>query len=385
VALAAVLGTMTLLSYGYFVQVELFPVRVIVVMACVFCFVLMLVERNILRLVRQALLWRGVGGVRTIVVGDHENTRTIVEALMRDTRFGYRIVGAVTNKKYVRGLEIKNYDNVAAAVGRARAAMMIQTDEADLEGVYDLSVRKHVGYMMVPVHDVMLSKRTSMELVGDLPMLEVKPTTLTGYGRVAKRGFDVVFGVIGLVAAAIPMGVIALIISLSGGDVLYRQKRLTRYGRKAGIYKFRTMRREYHRMSPEEAFVKMGRSELVEEYRRNGDVLLNDPRISRFGRFLRRSSLDELPQLFNVLRGDISLVGPRALVPEELENYPDKDLILSVKSGMTGLAQVSGRREIGFAERRTLDVYYIQNWSIVMDLQILLRTVWYVLRAKGAE
>ena len=123
----------------------------------------------------------------------------------------------------------------------------------------------------------------------------------------------------------------------------------------------------------------MGKTELIKKYRENGDKLINDPRYGWFGNLLRRTSLDELPQLINVVKGDISLVGPRALVPQELSAYEKKHAILSVKSGLTGLAQVSGRRDISFDERRKLDVYYVQNWSFWLDIVILLKTIRVVL------
>ena len=152
------------------------------------------------------------------------------------------------------------------------------------------------------------------------------------------------------------------------------------------------MKTAYSGMTPEEAFAKMEKegkiasaAELSHQYRKNGDFLAHDPRITRIGKFLRATSLDELPQLFNVLRGDISLVGPRALVPGELRNYGDRSLLLTVKSGLTGLAQVSGRRDISFDERRSLDLYYIQNWSVLFDLQIMLQTIRAVIFQKGAK
>ena len=114
-------------------------------------------------------------------------------------------------------------------------------------------------------------------------------------------------------------------------------------------------------------------------------VALEISNLKKLGKFLRATSLDELPQLVNVLMGDISLVGPRALVPGELRHYGDRSLLLSVKSGLTGLAQVSGRRDISFEERRALDIYYIQNWSLGMDLRILFRTIGAVLLHKGAK
>ena len=145
------------------------------------------------------------------------------------------------------------------------------------------------------------------------------------------------------------------------------------------------MKQEFSGLTPEQAFEKMGKPELAEKYRAQGDYLANDPRYTKLGAFLRKTSLDEIPQFFNILKGDISLIGPRALQPAELKTYGDRSLILSVKSGLTGLAQVSGRRDISFNERRALDVYYVQNWSIALDISIFLRTIAAVLKHVGAK
>ena len=128
----------------------------------------------------------------------------------------------------------------------------------------------------------------------------------------------------------------------------------------------------------------MGKPELIEKYRANGDFLDDDPRVTPIGRYLRRFSLDELPQLFNVLKGDISLVGPRALIPQELNRYEQKHKILNVKSGITGLAQISGRRDLPWEQRRKLDIYYVQNWSFGLDIQFLFKTVRQVFTSRGA-
>jgi len=169
------------------------------------------------------------------------------------------------------------------------------------------------------------------------------------------------------------------------GPIFFRQERLSRFNSKVKIFKFRTMKPAYNGMLPEEAFMAMGKPELAKEYRANGDFLENDPRVSRVGNFLRRTSLDELPQLINVVRGDISLVGPRALVERDLENVAQRNLILSVKSGMTGLAVISGRKALPFDERRQLDLYYVQNWSFWNDLVILAKTISVVLFHRGAR
>ncbi len=169
------------------------------------------------------------------------------------------------------------------------------------------------------------------------------------------------------------------------GSIFYKDQRLTRFGGGVKIYKFRSHKKAFSGLTPEEAFAKMGRPELAKAYRTGGDHIPNDPRVSRIGRILRRTSLDELPQLINIVKGDISLVGPRALQPYELEKHDKKDLILAVKSGLTGLAQVSGRRNISVEERRKLDLYYVQNWSLWLDLVILAKTARVVFRRIGAK
>ena len=208
---------------------------------------------------------------------------------------------------------------------------------------------------------------------------------MVGYGRVVKRAIDIVGGVLGLIVFSPVIIIVTLLLALfDHGDPIYRQKRLTRFNKTVRIFKFRTYSHKYHRMTPEAAFEKMGKPELAKEFRRNGDVLEQDPRVSAIGRFLRKTSLDEVLQLINVVKGDISLVGPRSLEPHELESYEFKSLILSVKSGLTGLAQISGRRDISFEERRKLDMYYVQNWSIWMDLQIIIRTIFTVITGRGS-
>jgi lipopolysaccharide/colanic/teichoic acid biosynthesis glycosyltransferase len=226
-----------------------------------------------------------------------------------------------------------------------------------------------------------------MDIIGSQPVITISTTPLVGRARLIKRLFDMVFGVVFLVLVAPFMLLIALLIKLNDprGKVFFRQKRLSRYGQTIIIYKFRSIKSQLNGLSPEKAFAKLGRPELSKLYRANGDQLDDDPRITSIGRVLRSTSLDELPQLFNVIRGDISLVGPRALVKNELNQYPDKNLILMIKSGLTGLAQVSGRRNISFEERRRLDVYYIQNWSLLLDIQIILRTILTVILRRGAK
>ncbi|HTK39819.1 MAG TPA: sugar transferase, partial [Patescibacteria group bacterium] len=151
------------------------------------------------------------------------------------------------------------------------------------------------------------------------------------------------------------------------------------------LIKFRSMSSKYGKKDAAEEFREMGREDLAQEYERERKVE-NDPRITRFGKFLRDTSLDELPQLFNVLRGDLSLVGPRPILPQEVTFNPSRTALLhSVRSGVTGLWQVSGRSNLDFNERIELELYYARNWSFWLDIKILFKTIAVVIRRTGAK
>ena len=221
-------------------------------------------------------------------------------------------------------------------------------------------------------------------------VLEVISTPLEGWSRVIKRLSDLVIVCISFVFTLPLMAIIAILIKLTDpGKVFYLHKRLTRSGKKINIIKFRTMKQDfctggkYSNKSDIEILGRFGDPKLVEEFKRT-QKLKKDPRVSKIGNFLRKTSLDELPQLFNVLTGNLSLVGPRPIVQQELERYGDESgLFLHIKPGLTGLWQVSGRNDVSYDNRVKLDIYYIENWSIGLDLAILLRTIPIVLRKTG--
>jgi exopolysaccharide biosynthesis polyprenyl glycosylphosphotransferase len=199
-----------------------------------------------------------------------------------------------------------------------------------------------------------------------------------GWGRVAKRGLDVMVALCLLIVISPVLALIALAILLeSRGPVLFRQVRSGRNGEPFTFLKFRSM----------VADAEARRRELEVLNEADGPIfkIRNDPRITRVGRILRRTSLDELPQLWNVLRGDMSLVGPRPPLPSEVLKYEPWQLgRLAVTPGITGLWQVSGRSDVGFTEMVLLDIQYIQKWSLWLDIKILMRTVLVVFLAQGA-
>jgi lipopolysaccharide/colanic/teichoic acid biosynthesis glycosyltransferase len=205
------------------------------------------------------------------------------------------------------------------------------------------------------------------------------PLRSTTVGRITKRVVDVLGSIGGLILVAPVAAAICLWIKRdSPGPVLYKRRLIGYMGRSFTAYKFRTMVLDAHEQL-------LADPNLFNEYRENLK-LANDPRITRFGHFLRQSSLDELPQLINVLRGEMSLVGPRMLGDVELERYgSDRDAVLSCRPGITGLWQVSGRHATSFERRKELDIAYVNGWSFWLDIKILAKTLPVVVRGTGAS
>lgn len=387
-AIASIVGIMSLITYDFFTPSTLFPVRPVAIYAAIFCFISLSAVRFILRFVRYLFTKGHRGSIRVIIVGNSQNTERLASRIVDFPEEGYELAGIVAHNNFIpKHLKDYKQPSLKIALENVQADAIFQTDDHQTEYNYQQSIDHHLFYYYVPSEATLSSHFGELELIGTTPAMLIKVTPLIGDARIAKRLVDILLGSIFLILAALPMLLIWIIIKLSDfrSPATYSEKRLSQYQQPFRIYKFRTMKSKYCGLSPEAAFTKMKKPEIIKEYRKNGDFIPNDPRITRIGKFLRATSLDELPQLFNVVKGDISLVGPRALVARELSNYGDRSLLLSVKAGLTGLAQVSGRRDISFAERRALDLYYIQNWSIFLDLQILVRTFGVVFLRKGAK
>lgn len=386
--LAAVLSVAALIVYDFFKGENLFPVRIMAVTSMVLSFVFLLLERIGVRFIIRQVFKSDYGAKRAVIIGNSKNTEYLADYIASTPEAGYRLAGIVAAKKYIpKDLKTHQYSSLKDALKKARADVIFQTDEKSTEYVYKQTVQRHLLYYFVPSETALSSHFGEMELVGTTPAVLVMTTPLSGGYAVFKRAFDILFSACALVVAAIPMLVVWVILKCGNprAPAIYTDERLTQYNRKFKCYKFRSHRPEYNGLTAEEAFTKMGRPELIAKYRKGGDYLRDDPRITKFGHFIRKTSLDELPQLVNILKGDISLIGPRALLPGELRDYGDRSLILTVKSGLTGFAQVSGRRDIPFEERRALDIYYVRNWSLGLDVEIFFKTVMAVLKRDGAK
>jgi lipopolysaccharide/colanic/teichoic acid biosynthesis glycosyltransferase len=222
-----------------------------------------------------------------------------------------------------------------------------------------------------------------------IPLVGPRGSNIEGLNYLLKRGFDLVVGLAVLVIVSPLLGLASLAILItSGSPVLFRQTRVGLHGRPFQMLKFRTMKPQAGDTVHRE-FVRQWISSDGDAVRRNGNgdavfKLAADSRITPIGRWLRRFSLDELPQLFNVIRGEMSLIGPRPALPYEVEQYEPRHLRrLEVLPGVTGLWQVSGRNHLSFEDMIRLDVQYLENWSLAMDLKILARTMPELVRGGG--
>jgi exopolysaccharide biosynthesis polyprenyl glycosylphosphotransferase len=393
--IAVSIGILFAISYSYLVNEPLFPARLVVVYGFIFSLLAVLLFRNISRQVQRELFGYGIGINNVLIVGDNRASKVLLETLGDSKTNGYRVLGIVGDRTAKgKDSEVKRFASFSEAIKHLKSSQLhtifqtnlFSSNEANDE-ILNYAQSNHVAYRFVPGNSELFVGNIRVDLFNSIPVIAVHQTALIGWGRVAKRLTDVVLGGI-LLILTLPIMLAVIIIqfvSSPTSQIFYQPKRVSRFGNIVKIYKFRTHKQKYTNLSPEQAFEKMGKPELIKPYRENGEKLADDPRVSKFGKFMRKMSIDELPQLFNVVKGDISLVGPRAIDPFEMEQSDKKNLILSVKTGLTGLAQISGRRSLSFEEKRKIDLYYVQNWTFWGDLVIIARTVSVVLFHKGSE
>ena len=391
----SVIGILFIISYSYLANVKIFPARLVTVYAFLLSFGFVIISRTLIRGTRRQLFRYGHGITNVLIVGDTLATERLIEALKNTDITGQKVLAVVAGKKHCTSDNetVHVFNNFSEAVNHLKHRQLhsiIQTElysdsEANDE-ILSYAQQNHIAYGFVPGNSELFIGNIEADLFHSVPIIAVHQTALIGWGRVVKRTGDIIFGLLFFIIASPFMLIIAILQLFSGsGSIFFRQDRLTRYNRTFKVFKFRSQYKYLDGTTPEEAFTKLGREDLIEPYRKLGDQLPNDPRVTRFGKFLRRNSLDELPQLINVIKGDISLVGPRALVPYELDKHAKKNIILSVRSGLTGLAQISGVANLSFEERRKLNIYYVENWSFWGDLVIMAKTFWVVLTHKGTR
>ena len=331
---------------------------------------------------------RGVGSRRALIYGAGKSGRILLNQIKLHPEFGYSAVGFVDDDPAKKG---KTFEGVKVLGPLEKLPKIIVSHDVDevliaipsaphrhiLNVVFDLRERQ-IPFMVIADLFELVTRRVSVMQIGSIPLLRLWRSPLEGWQGYIKRSIDIAGSLAGII---IPLPIWLLIIILikldSRGPVFYRQERLGKDGRPFRIFKFRSMVIGADEMLPE----------LANFNEMDGPIfkIKKDPRITRVGRILRKFSIDEFPQLLNVLKGDMSLVGPRPPIPDEVEKYERWQMKrLTVPQGLTGLWQVSGRNLLTFEEMVRLDIYYIENWSLWLDLKILLKTIPVVVLMRGA-
>ncbi|MGC9349128.1 MAG: undecaprenyl-phosphate glucose phosphotransferase [Anaerolineae bacterium] len=362
--------------------------RLLLAESAIFMMVLISVDRAVTLAVQVRLRKRGIGVKRILIVGAGEVGRRVMRTVVARPDLGYDIVGYVDDNPDKAESKIGRFCGLGAIDSLSDVIDAHEVDEVIITlpwnyhrrilSVLRACARREVTARLVPDLFQMSLSRVEVGDLGGVPLIEIQEISFSRYELAIKRAVDLCGAVVGLLFGWPVFLLIALAIKLdSPGPVLFKQVRMGEDHRLFDIYKFRTMR-----VGAERELV-----ELLEKNEADGPIfkIRDDPRLTRTGRLLRQTSLDELPQLINVLRGEMSLVGPRPPIPAEVEQYqPWHEKRLAVPPGITGLWQVSGRSELTFDEMVLLDLYYIEHWSPWLDLAILMRTVPKVIARDGA-
>ncbi|UTX51396.1 sugar transferase [Candidatus Saccharibacteria bacterium TM7i] len=394
IAIGSFLGILLIIGWEYASEKELFPARLVAVYALFISFFLIVIEREVMRLIRTLNFRYGKGVKRLLIIGSSEVTGDLAHNLADTKHSGYHVVAIACEKKYLPvGINALHFSSPEAALKQLEALNITAIMQTELyenaernQRILSEAQRFHAEYSFIPGESEFYSGKNTVDIFAGYPMITVYQTPLVGWGAIVKRIFDFFTSLV-LIALLSPIFIILFIVKklADPGPAFYISKRLSRFSQPIGLIKFRSMGAQYGGKDAAEEFREMGREDLAKEYERNRKVD-NDPRITKFGNWLRATSLDELPQLFNVLKGDLSLVGPRPILPQEMKLARGRTALLhSVKSGVTGLWQVSGRSELSFNDRIELELFYAQNWTFWLDIKILFKTVWVVLRKKGAK
>ena len=358
-----------------------------------------------LRAVQSNVRRRDVNLIPTLIVGTNAEAQQTLRELGERRELGYRVIGvvggetsAVGNAGYaeISAKIIGSLDELPRLIKELEIQEVIITDnrlppEKLFEAMMQIGRRQRVEFRFAPSLFNLLPQKTSVEQIGVLPMVRLFREPLSDVERFVKRASDILISLFALLILSPVFLMVSLLIKRgSRGPVVFRQERVGMDGRIFLCYKFRTMYTDADETLHREAYQKniKGGPEANFGHGKNpvyGKVK-DDPRVTKFGYRLRRSSLDEVPQLFNVLKGDMSIVGPRPPIPYEVEEY---DIWhrkrLDMKPGITGLWQVSGRNRLTFEEMVRTDLYYIENWSLLLDLKIILLTLPAVVRGDGAR
>lgn len=359
-----------------FLRAELFNSRFLVLGGWFFAIIFVFTARLLIRNLQSYLVSKyDFGTHKVMLIGNDALATKILNRIKGDLSSGYRIV------KHLNNPEVHE---VKVAVGNPGVDEVMLADPNypahKITELVDFCHENHVVFKFVPNIYNTLTSNFDIDNIDGVPLIELKRTALDGWGRVIKRVIDILTSILALIILSPIFLIVALAIKWeTEGPVLVRLKRVSG-NEEFNMLKFRSMINNAHGLNSHLRLLVNDRPDAGPLWK-----MRNDPRVTKVGRFIRRTRLDELPQLGNVLRGDISLIGPRPHQPDEIARYEKRHKkLLVIKAGATGLAQISGSSDISFEEEVALDSFYIDNWSLWIDLKIFLKTIFKMLSDKSA-
>ncbi|HRZ95608.1 MAG TPA: sugar transferase [Candidatus Moranbacteria bacterium] len=359
-----------------FLQREWFSSRFVILAAWGLAVLYVITARYFIQLIQKWLLRnRGIGVHRVLLIGRNGKMNYLSKLFKHNKNLGYRVVYQVDTGSLKVIKEIKQFRGIDEII-----LCEPSLTEDEQEKLIDYCAIHNITYKFIPT-----TRETSQFQIGVLngePIIEVKNTPLDGWGRILKRIFDLIASIIGIIITSPITILTAIAIKIdSCGPIIYKNERIGSDGKKFFVYKFRYMKWEdcVTKENPgfEEA-LKFEKELISKQSVRKGPLykIKKDPRKTRVGNIIERFSIDELPQFFNVLFGTMSMVGPRPHQEREVEKYMEYHRrLLTIKPGVTGMAQVSGRSDLDFEDEYRMDLYYIENWSLWLDIQICLKTI----------
>ncbi len=364
------------LFYGFLAR-NFFESRFIFFSALIISFFFLVFERLVLHFLEKTMYKKsGLIFNQVVFIGNGENSIRLKNYIDKHPNYGYKII------KILKNIDLKK---ISSLITHGRVDDIIITsadlDRSFINELSSLCQEKAINLKYVPTLFEISLVGTEFEEIEGIPLLEIKKTNLDGWGKVYKRIFDVIIATLLLIICLPLFAIIAIIIKLdSEGPVFAKIPHRAGFkGEPFYMYKFRTMIKNAD---------KLKNKLLPFNERKDGGPLFklsNDPRITKFGKILRRTRLDEFPQLINVLKGEMSLIGPRPHEIQEVKKYePHQKRVLGVKPGITGLAQISGAHNLPFETENKLDLYYIENWSPLLDLKILAKTFIFMFKDRSA-
>ncbi|MAF14179.1 MAG: hypothetical protein CMI53_04810 [Parcubacteria group bacterium] len=373
--LATVLGIMVFSRF-------LFDSRFIIITAWVLAIIFVSFERLIIQLTQRLAYRAGIGTHRIIIIGNGQIANELIKEFTTRFSLGYRVVDKFSQFDSMTAEKIKHLAKIDAVDEIIQINPNLEAKQTS--ELIDLVNEYHLDFKYTA--DLLGTQLTNLEVTtyAGLPVVEVKKTRLDGWGKIYKRSFDIIGSIMFIVLLSPIMLIIALAIKLdSKGPIFFKYKRIGEYGKAFDYLKFRSMIPDTHKYRFDKEFLSN------QENLRQGSPMMKfkgDPRITKVGKFIRRFSLDELPELFIVLFGKMSLVGPRPHEVEEVEKYQKHHKkLLTIKPGMTGMSQVSGRSDLDFEQEVKLDTFYIENWSVGLDLHILIKTPLAILKRRRTQ